>query len=193
MKSKEIYTVIAVVVLVGVLGWWAASRDSVESVDAENQVATTTGQNTSAKPTTSSKPASTTPKPQTSVNPTVTPAQPKPVMVTSKDLVGSTFRLTTFKGVSVPADSKYTLVFTDNSFSLKLCNTFNSNYYIDGNTMKATNVMSTKMYCTSPANIMDMETDASVMLNSGEAMIYRSGSTLILSHSSGVVMSFEGF
>jgi heat shock protein HslJ len=198
MKSNEIYTLVGILVLIAAFVWWGfRGEETQEVIGEETKQEETTNTNPTPKPSTSSaqtpKPSSPATQSQSSVNPTVVPEKPVPVTPTSKSLAGSTFRLTTYKGSPVPADSKFTLTFTENNFSLKLCNTLSSRYYIDGNFLKADNVVSTLMYCSSPSNIMQIESDASFMLNSGVTTIYKSGSTLIFSHPQGIVLSFEGF
>jgi len=188
MQSKEIYTSIGVLILLAVFIWWGSSRNMVVEVSEEVNQEVTTNTGTQTK-----KPSSSTGNIPTSVNPTVVPEKPVPTAVSSKNLAGSTFRLATYNGTAVSSASKFTLTFTDNNLSLKLCNTLSTNYYIDGAILKANNVLSTAMYCSTPENIMKIEADVSMMFNSGQTTIYRSGSTLILSHNSGIVLAFEGF
>ncbi len=194
MKSREIYVLSGVAILIIVLMLWGSSKSGMEEVGDVNQEVVSGNTNTSAPKPQTQKPSSSVGQPlPTSVNPAVVVEKPVPTVPTAKSLAGSSLRLATYNGKPVSSDSKYTLSFTESDFSLKICNTLSSAYYIDGNAIKASNVMSTKMYCGSPEGIMKIESDASLMLNSGMTTIYRSGSTLILSHSSGIVMAFEGF
>ncbi len=191
MKSKEMYVLGGLLVLVIAFVWWGSTREVEDVVVVEDTTKEET--NTTPKPAVQKPSSSVTQKPSTSVNTTVTPEKPVPVVPTSQILNGSTLTLTTFNGSPVSTGAKYTLAFTENNFTLKLCNTLNSSYYIDGNVLKAGNVVSTKMYCGSPAGLMKMESDVQLMLNSGNTTIYRSGTTLILSHAQGTVLVFEGF
>ena len=193
MKSKEIYALVGVAVLIVIFAWWGSGRDMAQegTQTDTNKEETATVSPVAPKP--ASKPNTSASKPASSVNPTVVSEKPTPVVPTAQSLNGSTFKLASYNGAAVPADSKYTLTFTNTDFSLKLCNIMSSSYYITNNVIKANNVVSTQMYCGSPANLMKMETDAALMLNSGVATIYKSGSTLILSHNSGITMAFEGF
>lgn len=192
MKSKEIYLLgVGVLALILIFVWRSSSNNSMLST-AQDGEQTETGAKPASNTSNTKKPAASTKLP-TSVNPTVAPEKPIPTAVTSQSLSGSTYRLVTYNGEALPKDSKYTLSFTDNNFTLKLCNTHSSTYYIDGTLLKAGNVISTKMYCGLPANLMEMETNASLMFNSNATAIYKSGSTLILSHPQGIIFSFEGF
>ena len=189
MESKQTYALVGVLVLIAAFVWWGSSKDMVGDVttDINQQEAANTSPVTGAK-----KPAATTKVP-TSVNPTVVPEKPVPTVVTAKSLAGSTFKLTTYNGTPVSSETKFTLSFTENNFSFNLCNTLSSSYYVDNGTLKANNIVSTAMYCSSPSNVMRIESDMSLMLNSGAARIYKSGSTLIVSHGSGITAAFEGF
>jgi len=192
MKNKEMYVSVGVLILLVIVGWWGFSRDTTGGLENNQQATTTTP--TTQTPTTPVKKPSSTSKVPGSVNPTITPTTPVPSIPTTKSLVGSPFRLTSYNGKPLPLDSKLTLTFTETTFTLKLCNTFSSYYFIDhNNRFAATNVTSTTMYCSSPTDIMKMESDLSMMLNSGQTVIYRSGSTLILSHASGITFAYEGF
>ncbi|OHA91998.1 MAG: hypothetical protein A3J09_00680 [Candidatus Zambryskibacteria bacterium RIFCSPLOWO2_02_FULL_51_21] len=175
MTSKQIYALVGAVALIATVVWWGSSRNTAKDVPEDNNQ-----EETNTPPT-------------TSVNPTFVPEKPVPTVPTAKSLAGSTFRLVTYNGTPVPSNSKFTLTFTEGSLTLKLCNTLSSNYYIDNNLIKADNIERTAMSCNTPSNIMKIESDISFMLDSGLATIYRSGSTLILSHKSGIVMAFEGF
>lgn len=187
MKSKEIYTLVGLLAVIGAVAWWgSASRGTEQAAEEPKQA--------EAAPAQAKKPSASVPNtPSTSVNPSVPAAKPTPTMVTAQSLNGSVFRLATYNGEPVPADTKFTLTFTNTDFAWKLCNTLSSSYYIDQTNFKANNVVTTQMYCTSPAGIMNMESDASLLLNSGGTTIYRSGSTLILSNPKGIVFAFEGF
>lgn len=183
MKRKEIYTLVASLLLIAVFVWWRSTVDVVSSVveTVKQEVTQATKSSSSGN------------KPSTSVAPKVDANQPVPVKVTSQNLAGTIFRLTTFRGQAVPADTKFILSFTDSSLSFKVCNTLNTNYFIDGTMLKGENVTSTLMACTYPSNIMAIESDAASLLSTG-ATIYRTGNTLILSSSkNGAVLVFEGF
>lgn len=186
MKSKEIYTLIGLLAVIGVIAWWGSSYDGTQVAEE--------AQTDSVPTAPARKPSgSVTKTPSVSVNPSAPVEKPTPTMVTSLGLNGSSFRLATYNGKPVPSDSKFTLTFTNTDFAFKLCNTLSSSYYIDRTNFKANNVISTQMYCSSPENLMKMEADASLLLNANGTTIYKSGSTLILSNPQGIVFAFEGF
>src|SRR5689334_10214018 len=141
MKSKEIYALVGAIVLILIIVLWVPSTKQAGEV-SEGTKQEETGANTRTQ--TRSTGSSLTKLP-TSVNPTVVPEKPVPTVPTAKSLAGSSFRLATYNGTSLPADSKFTLTFTETSFTLKLCNNMGSTYYITGNTLKANNIMSTAM------------------------------------------------
>ena len=192
MKSKETYVLVGALVLILILVGWGLTSDKAE--DTDNDATKEAVSTTTTTTTKSNKTNSIISKPKISVNPVVIQEKPIPVVPTAKNLAGLTFRLATYNGVALAPDTELTLSFTESSLTLKFCNTMGSNYYIVGNTIRTANVVaSTQMYCSSPQNIMKIESDASLMLNSSITMIYRSGSTLILSNAQGIVMAFEGF
>ena len=73
----------------------------------------------------------------------------------------------------------------------KFCNSLSGTYVLDGGTIKASNIVGTKMYCSSPSNIMDIESSFASMLNFGARISY-TDSMLILSDSK-TIMMFTGF
>ncbi len=194
MKSKEIAVLAGVLILIVVFAVWGSHKGGGDLAQNPTQEGTVTNTNPPAYSPTK-KPGSTATSPTPgSVNPTVVPQKTTPTIPTTKSLAGSTFRLTTYNGSPLPADTKFTLSFTENSFTLKICNTFTSTYFLENDRVfKATNVNSTQTYCSYPSNVMKIDSDASIMLNGSNTTIYRSGSTLILSNPSGTVLSFEGF
>lgn len=196
MKTNYVYIIVAIVVIIFGLVFW--NRDETREVD--NQivgVSTSTPTNTQNANHTSGMSGAQRPAPSPSNTNTSklveTPTQgPVPSIPSASSLNGSVFRMTSYNGSATPADSKYTLSFEEGSLSARFCNSISGNFVLDGNLIKASNLISTKMYCASPANLMEIENAFASMLNFG-AMIYQSGNTIILSSSKGTVMVFAGF
>jgi uncharacterized lipoprotein YbaY len=84
----------------------------------------------------------------------------------SVNLEGSTFRLASFNGKEIEQGRNYLLSFEDGSMSAKFCNNMGGNYNIQNGVLNAT-AFSTLMYCSEPADLMEMESAFSSMLNSG--------------------------
>ncbi len=93
-------------------------------------------------------------------------------------LNGSTFRLTSYNGATLPSGETYTLSFEDNRLNAKFCNTMSGEAVVD-NGMLSSVLASTLMLCVTPANIMTLEQEFSTMLADG-AVITHEGSRLIL-------------
>lgn len=70
------------------------------------------------------------------------------------------YRLVSYNGESIPDSVDYTLSFKDGVVNAKFCNAMSGQYSLDGHTIKAA-MVSTLMYCQSPANLMDIETSFS--------------------------------
>ncbi len=164
----------------------------VTDPDVNNFFSTTTStEKTSASSNTQKSPSSpsktSTSKPSQNITPDAVPSIP-----TEAELAGSVFRLTSYNGVNVPTDAKYSLSFRDGYLSVNFCNNISGRYILDGNSVKADNLLSTLMYCSSPENIMEIESAFVSMLNYG-AIIYKSDNKIILSYSKGTVMVFAEF
>jgi heat shock protein HslJ len=189
MKTNYIY--IAGIIVIAILGFILWNKgDSVEMVDDITNTATTTTTTTNTS-TATKKPATsaTASKPQASVNVTVKPATKIPSNIS---LSGSIFRLTSYNGVSIPLEAKYTVYFENGSLSAKFCNSLSGEYVLDGTSIKVANLISTKMYCSTPSNLMEIESAFGSMLNFG-AKLVQNGNTLTLSDPKGVTMVFTGF
>lgn len=190
MKTNHTYIVAGfVIVILGVIFWSGGSKPEV--VEETENTATTTQTTTE---TNKNKPAGITvvaKKPAPEPTPTVKP-EAIPSIPTESDLNGEIFRMISYNGTEVSSDVKYLLSFKDESLSINFCNTINGRYLLDSNSIKADNLLSTKMYCSSPTGIMEMESAFISMLNYG-AIIYKSDNKIILSYAKGTVMVFEGF
>jgi len=175
MKTNQIYIIVAIIVVI-ILGFVLWNKDKTQEVGDQNVENSNSVGNTNTS------------------NQTGVPNQGSvPTIPTAASLIGSTLRLVSYNGIAVSADSKYSLSFADGSLSAKFCNNVSGNFVLDGSSIKANNLISTKMSCSTPANLMDIETAFISMLDSG-GTIYRSGGTIILSHASkGTVMVFSGF
>lgn len=71
------------------------------------------------------------------------------------NLNGSTFRLVSLDEKDV--EGKYLLTFTDSSLSIQFCNQMSGAYTLSGDNIIGS-LMSTRMYCESPAEVMQLET-----------------------------------
>lgn len=102
-------------------------------------------------------------------------------------LDGNSFRLVSFTAngttTAVAPTSSYTLSFKGNTLSAKFCNGIGGNYSVSGNIIKATQLISTLMYC-SEGNVMTMESSFGAMLSAGATAVQQ-GDTLILTGSKG--------
>jgi heat shock protein HslJ len=105
---------------------------------------------------------------------------------------GSIYRMVTYKGIETPPDSKYTISFDNGYISAKICNSMSGSYYVEGILLKAGNLVSTKMYCTTPPGVMEVETTLDTMLTFGVNM-YVSPNKVTLVNSQGIIMVFAGF
>lgn len=202
MKTNYvIYIGLAIVIAAfGFLLWY--SSDNIESertdepaaVETETQTEAqsagqTASKNDTLKPAAPSKtPASANPP---IVKSTETPIQPISTIPTTDNLNGAIFRLASYNGKPVESEAKHTVSFDGQSIGAKFCNHIGGNYVLDDGVIKADNLVSTQMYCTSPENIMDIETSFISMLNSGAQISYTE-SMLILSGSE-TIMMFTGF
>lgn len=190
MKTNHIYIIVAVVVII--LGFVLWNIDETKEVDDEIIGASTTTPTPSPSPT-PRRTSTPSPSSKPGLNPSPIPTQePVPSIPSVSSLNGSIFKMISYNGSATPADSKYTLSFEDGSLSAKFCNSISGNFVLDGNLIKVSNLISTKMYCAIPSNLMEMESAFVSMLNFG-ATIYQSGNKLILSYSKGTVMVFTGF
>lgn len=77
---------------------------------------------------------------------------------TSVPLEGTEFRLAQYNGVATPDDSAYTLVFQDGRLAARFCNQMGGDYTNSNGVITAPQLVSTLMFCESPAGLMDMET-----------------------------------
>jgi len=189
IKTNHIYIAIAVVVVIilGFVFWGGDEAQEVEDQIVDTSTSTPTSTQTTNRPTSSGSTRRPTPPP------IETPIQePVPSIPSASSLDGSIFRMTSYNGVALPTDSKYTLSFEDGILSAKFCNSVSGNFVLDGNLLKANNLIGTMMYCATPTNLMEIESTFVSMLNFG-AILYQTGNKIILSYSKGTVMVFTGF
>ncbi len=124
--------------------------------------------------------------PITNPSPVVAPSAPVPQTPITPDpvpkadinnLSGSTFRLESYNGASVPTDNL--LTFMDGRISAKFCNSMGGEYDLRDGVLTA-NLVSTQMYCQSPDDLMNIESAFGKMLYTG-ASFKLSGNKLTLS------------
>ncbi len=120
--------------------------------------------------------------PSSSVEPSApapqTPITPDPVpKADSNNLSGSTFRLESYNGASVPTDNL--LTFMDGRISAKFCNSMGGEYVLRNGILTA-NLVGTQMYCQSPDDLMNIESAFGRMLYTGAAFALQ-GNKLTLS------------
>ncbi|MFZ2484885.1 MAG: META domain-containing protein [Minisyncoccia bacterium] len=196
MKTNQIYVVAAIVFIVlGLLLW--AGDNTEEVIDTSTTTPTNTVSTNKPSGTVNvSKPSPSTgntivPKPS---NPTT--QTPVPSIPSASSLNGLVFKMVSYNGSPVPVDARYTISFNGGNggtLSAKFCNNMSGNFVLDGSLLKVSNFASTMMYCTAPANLAEIESAFTSMLNFG-ATIYRSDNNIIISSASkSTVMVFEGF
>lgn len=103
---------------------------------------------------------------------------------TAVPLEGTTFRLVQHNGVATPDDSNYSLTLNNGQLSARFCNQMGGNYTIKGNVIWAPELMSTLMFCESPAGLMDMESGFGLVMSEG-AVFKLEGDLLELTSISG--------
>ncbi len=194
MKNNQIYIGAAVLVAI-VLGIVIWGSDGGGTVDETSETSTST------RETSQSTGATQNPRPTpvsggTNVSsPVVSPTPPQvvaPVIPEAADLEGSIFIMTSYNGAALPSGERYILSFDNGYLSINLCNSISGRYIYDGNIIKADNLVSTKKFCSSPANVMEIETNFTSMLNHG-ALIYQSGNVITLVRTGVATMTFTGF
>jgi heat shock protein HslJ len=107
------------------------------------------------------------------------------------NLSGSTFRLTSFNGMEIPTDQNYVLTLESESIQAKFCNSMRGSYTIANDVITA-KLVSTKMFCHEPSNLMDIENTFGRILNDG-ASISLQGSTLVFKGTKGEELVFNSF
>ena len=207
MKTNNSYLYLAgaVVLIIIAFAVWGKSGDegSTEQVTVETSDAQTSTDSPSTPNTPSTPSASGGVKPPTSSAgtsaganmpaPSTSPETPNQsttqYVPSASSLDGSIFQVALYNGFSIPPG--YRLSFDSGALTAKFCNNLSGNFVLDGTKIKANNLISTRMYCTSPDYLMEMESAFSSMLNFG-ATIYRSGNTIIISNAN-TVMVFDEF
>lgn len=178
MNKKYIYIALAIVVIVIVALSFNKQTNVQDNLGKEDATNSPTPTNTNNNNTVSTKP-----KPESNID--------LPKFITIANLKGSIYRLKYYNGTAVPSDAKYTLSFDDSSLSAKFCNSMSGLFVLDGGKITASNLVSTKMFCTTPTGIMDIETQFGSSLNFG-ANIYQSGNDIVISSKNNVFV-FTGF
>lgn len=193
------YISIGVVVLVIVLGivFIGQGRGDEKTLTTENvgnpentenkEVNKGTQTTTSRSKTTTTSTTKTT---NTQTTATV-PQKPASIIPTPDQLNGAIFELKSYNGVQIDPNSRHTVSFDKERLTAKFCNSFSGNYILDDGIIKVDNLIGTKMYCSSPSNLMDIETSFNSMLNFGGEISY-TDNILILSDEK-TIMMFTGF
>ena len=82
------------------------------------------------------------------------------------------------------------IIFSDGAIHGQVCNLFNGSFKVEGNTVAVGAIMSTEMYCETPAGLMDLEfrflSDLGLMTG-----IMQEGNTLHLTGKNGFSLDFE--
>lgn len=177
MNKKYIYIALAAVLVIVIALLFTNSNKDQNNITEENTPNSATPSNDSTNS------VSVKPKPQNNVV--------LPKFITTSSLEGSVYRLKSYNGVAVPQDSKYSLSFEKETLSAKFCNNMSGFFILDGGKITASNLASTKMFCTSPEGVMEMETKFGSIVNLG-ANIYQNGNDIVIS-SKDAAFIFTGF
>ncbi len=102
---------------------------------------------------------------------------------------GNTYRLASFNGTLVANDQNYTATFKDGKLSAKFCNTLGGDYSLKDGTIKA-QLTSTMMYCSTPSNLMTIESTFGKVTSEGGTIKIDSTNTLTLTGKSGEIFVF---
>lgn len=197
VKTNQTYIVagVIIVVVLGLILWNRGRTPEVSNkiVDTSTSIPTNTqNTNQSIGAGNIEKPAPSPRKTTTSKSTeTITP-ESVPSIPSASSLNGWIFKMTYYNGSAVPVDSRYTISFEKGILSAKFCNSMSGNFVLDGSLLKVSNLVGTAMGCSTPTNLMEIESAFGSMLNFG-ATLYQSGNKLILSSSKGTVMVFIGF
>lgn len=203
MKTNYIYIgVVVLIIILGLLLFGGVNTDKIV------EMATTTPTNTNGQtvisppnlavqpPSAPSKPSQQYQTPNSGSTPSTDSgqagSQSKPTIPTASYLNGRIFKLVSYNGSPIPVGTTYTIAFDNGRLNAKFCNSMSGNFVLDGGLIKVSNLASTLMYCSTPSNLMDIETLFGSMLGYG-ALIYQSENQIVLSRSPGGVLVFQGF
>jgi len=200
MKTKQAYIIGAIIIIVlGLLLFKNGSQETkpTDSIDVDTSPETA---NATPPPAGGSGSLTSSPAPSDGSGASVeimdlfeTPEpEPIPRIPTVSELDGLTFKMISYNGNPLSPDINYTVSFNGFSLSAKFCNSLSGNFVLDGSLMKVGNMISTQKYCGEPENLMGIETSFVSILGYG-AQIHQVGSTIVLSHEGGTVMTFAGF
>lgn len=197
MKNNQIYIAVGIIVVILVLAIWS-NKSSVEAPSKIDETSTSTpatiqGSNNSST-SMSPKPVST-PTSAGASSPVTTSQTTEvsaPNVLPVAELDGSFFRMTSYNGLALPSDERYILSFDNGYLSVNFCNSMSGWYVYDGNTIKANNLASTQKFCSTPSNLMEIETNFVSMLNHG-ALIYQTGNTITIVRTGVATMTFVSF
>ena len=115
-------------------------------------------------------------------------AKTPPTQSAALSLNNTTFQLSSFNGTPLPLGQNYFVSFENGTVNAKFCNGMGGSYTLTGNKLTA-NLMGTLMYCSSPENIMAIESTFGSILGTG-ATILQEGTTMTLTGSKGEKMVF---
>ncbi|HEY1037111.1 MAG TPA: META domain-containing protein [Candidatus Paceibacterota bacterium] len=79
---------------------------------------------------------------------------------------GATFRLVSHNGVAIAGDTAYTVKFENGQIGARFCNSMGGKYTVK-NDVITSQMMSTQMYCGTPAGLMDAEIAFGTILAKG--------------------------
>ncbi len=116
-------------------------------------------------------------------------AMTEPV-VGNVNLNGSTFRLVSYNGKTIPSTEKYLITFEDSRINAKFCNSMGGEYTLKDGAIKSV-MIGTQMYCGSPADVMVYESAFGSIMADGK--LVQSGSDLTLTGADGKEMVFSVF
>lgn len=100
----------------------------------------------------------------------------KTLPTTSLD--GRTYRLASFNNTSIPLGEQYVLSFLDGRLHIRWCNTMSGEYTLAEGQLSSL-LVSTKMWCSLPAGIMEMEQAWGSMLALGAVVTHASAEMIL--------------
>lgn len=107
------------------------------------------------------------------------PSSPSAPTTPTASLNGTTFRLVSFNGTTVPQGTDYILNFENGRVGAKFCNSMGGEYTLSNGFIKVPQMVSTLMFCSAPRDLMDIENLFSHLMSKGAAFSFV-GSTLVI-------------
>lgn len=181
-KYNKYVLALFVIVLLGLIFVLIGTKDS--KVEDSTNTDTSTTQN---KPSGSGSKPGTSLTGQGSID-----SKPSVPSLTMKSVDGQIFRLTSYNGIAVPTESRYTVSFSGNDLNAKFCNNLSGSFVLDSGIIKSSNMVGTKMYCNTPGNLMETENSFVSVLNFG-ANITKLDGGIMISGPKGSIFVFSGF